>query len=563
MQIFGRLLNRAMLSHLVVAVPPAVVLGLMVMSINERALRLEAQQLHLSLATQVRDAIRARAEETATLLGHAERILDLSRLPITQRQDMLRALVADGRLPFIAMYRSDGAFDSLVRPKGAPDVSRDDLPREVREHAVERRWGIWRRPSGPIVTFAWRRDDVVLGYLASRLPQGDLQQLCAELASRFLGDSGAVDVVDQSGRSVLSPTTDRVPDPSTTPLAMVKLSGTGGLMSLEAGIAGEYVDGDGQQRLASLVSEPQLAWLVAASRPARVAFASLDRVRLRVILMSVIAALAAGLVALLMARQISVPVSRLVKAVRHAAKRGFSPEAKVTASGELGQLANTFNYALAQMAEYRRQVQHTTQLRLRLSRFAASNTSARELLARAGSDQPPRPPEAMAVLYADVELDHGDSLSTEHLVTILGEFFSAAHEAIRQEGGRVDRYSGDAVIGIFLAAQLAQPEQAALAAARTINADARAIGQRWSEMSPIRLHASVGVASGSGQLVLDLDDPTGDPTVYGRVVERAASFQRRATADRVIIDAATAAAVQADGLDPASGTGDLGYIWRP
>lgn len=58
MPLFGRVLNRAIVSHLLVAVPPAVILGWMVISINEQALRQETQQLHLSLAMQLRDEIR-------------------------------------------------------------------------------------------------------------------------------------------------------------------------------------------------------------------------------------------------------------------------------------------------------------------------------------------------------------------------------------------------------------------------------------------------------------------------------------------------------------------------
>ncbi|MEM7677797.1 MAG: hypothetical protein AAF449_17505, partial [Myxococcota bacterium] len=82
MQIFGRLLNRAILSHLLVAVPPAAVLGAMVIDINGRTLRQESQQLHLSVASQLKDALAARVNEATLLLGHAERILGLSALSI-------------------------------------------------------------------------------------------------------------------------------------------------------------------------------------------------------------------------------------------------------------------------------------------------------------------------------------------------------------------------------------------------------------------------------------------------------------------------------------------------
>lgn len=569
MQLFGRLLNRAILSHLLVAVPPAVVLGAMVIAINEQALRLESQRLHLSLATQVRDAIQHEVDVSSSLLGHAERILDLSELTIGQRKDMLRALIADGRIPYLALYRPDGAFDSVIRPKADGDIDRQSLPEATLSTARAEPLAIWDRPEATIVVRAWKRGDELLGFVATSLPQDDLRALCGQLAVRHLGDDGLVDVVAADGRYVLSSdgTHTGTPDRAATAFSMVHVrpTGDGGLTATEAAVVGDYVDASGENQLAAVVSAPRMGWMVAAARPASVAFRSLDRVRLRVALMSIIAALAAGLVGLLMARQISRPVQRLIRAVRRAAQRGFAPEAQVQASGELGQLAASFNHALAQMAEYRRQVRQTTQLRLRLSRLAPNASSARELLARASATGLAAPPEPMTVLYADVTFEQSAALETEHLVTILGEFFSAAHEAIRQEGGAVDRYSGDAVIGLFIAAALERPaEAAALSAAASLTRDAAAISERWAGLSTLRLEASVGVVSGRAQLITD-DDPSRDPTVDGDLVERAAVLQRKAPAGGILVDAETRKATEREqvGGHFAARGGEGAAMWTP
>ena len=570
MQFFGLFINRAIISHLLVAVPPAVVLGQMVIDINETALRQETQLLHLFLATQIRDAIRQRAEASAMLLGHAERILDTTELTIVERQTMLRALVADGRLPYLALYKPDGVFDSLISPNDAPDVDRAPLPAGVRTDADIEPWTVWDDAAGPRIIVAWRRDQEVLGFLASRLSQEQLQTLCREIGERYLGAGGRVDVVARDGRYVASSMSGEPPERSRSAFSMVRLSGAGGLTRMEAGVSGDFIDPAGEPQLGTVVSAPKLGWMVAASRPHSVAFESLEKVRLRVILMSIIAALAAGLVALIMARQISQPVQKLVFAVRRAAQRGFSLDSQVRASGELGQLAKAFNHALAQMAEFRRQIRQTAQLRLRLSRFGSSTINARELLARATSQAPPGPPEPMTVLYADVLFEEPDSVPTDHLVTILGEFFSAAHDAIRKEGGRLDRYSGDAVIGVFPREQVVEPTHAALSAARTIESDAQAISERWRSVSPIRLSASIGVVTGEARLMTE-DDPAADPTVYGDLVERAAALQRRAHAGMVLIDQGTATAVQLKPLPPGGAvveslpddTGEAAFVWTP
>ena len=564
MQFFGRLLNRAILSHLLVAVPPAVLLGAMVLRINEVALREETQQLHLSIASQFRDAILGQVAASAMVLGHAERILDLSDLEIGTRQDMLRALVADQRVPYVGLYRPDGSFDSLIRPRDGPPVDRSRLPDGVRARAENEPWTVWADPSALRVVLVWRQGADVLGYLATTLDEGTLQARSVALVERYLGKGGAVDVVAPDGRAVLSARVARgeVMPPEHSALAMVKLSGQGGLTALEAGIVGEYVDTTGGRQLGAIVSAPRLGWLVTASRAYEVAFASLVLVRTRVILMSIIAALAAGLVGLLLARQISGPVQRLIQAVRRAAQRGFAPDSQVQAQGELGQLAAAFNHAVVQMDDYRRQVRYTTQLRLRLSRFAPNGTSARDLLARADLSGVAGPVEPMVILYADVVFDDPD-VDTEHLVTILGEFFAAAHEATRQEGGRIDRFSGDAVIGLFPAAGLSAPLKAASAAAKTIIMDARAIAERWSALSPIRLSASVGLVSGDAQLVVD--DAAGEPTVQGALVERAAYLQSKAKAGTAVVDARVAEALQADGMTLASAniTSQEVFVWTP
>ncbi len=567
MQLFGPFINRAIISHLLVAVPPAVVLGQMVIAINEAALRQETQLLHLSLATQVRDAIRQRAEASAMLLGHAERILDTTNLTIEERQTMLRALVADGRLPYLALYKSDGTFDSLIKPNDAAEIDREALPADVRTDADIESWSVWDDAQGPRIVVSWRRDSEILGFLASRLSQETLQALCQEIGDRYLGTGGRVDVVAGDGRYVASSVPGAPPEWPKSVFSMVRLSGAGGLTRLEAGVSGDFEDAAAEAQLGSVVSAPKLGWVVGASRPYRVAFESLAKVRLRVDLMSAIAALVAGLVALFMARQISQPVQGLVRAVRRAAQRGFSLDSQVRASGELGQLAKAFNQALAQMAEFRRQIRQTAQLRLRLSRFGSSTINARELLARATSQAPPGPPEPMTVLYADVIFEEPDSVPTDHLVTILGEFFSAAHDAIRKEGGRLDRYSGDAVIGVFPSALVVETTHSALAAARVLESDAKAISQRWQSVSPIRLSVSIGVVTGEARLITE--DPSSDPTVFGDLVERAAALQRRARESMVLIDQATASRIQVKPLPPGDAvveslpddTGETAFVW--
>lgn len=314
-----------------------------------------------------------------------------------------------------------------------------------------------------------------------------------------------------------------------TPFSSLHLEGgQGGLTHLSTGISSLFQDHAGESQLASVVSAPELGWLVSTTRPERVAFVSLRKVRVRVLLMSIAAALLAGVVALFLARQISQPVARLIAIARRIAKEDFHIDRPIHAYGELGQLAHAFNLALEHLAHYRRELRQTTQMRLRLSRLMAS-ASAQEALAIAEAFED-EPTDQLIVLYADIVIvRHVPDVKSEDLVALLGAFFSAAQATVERHGGWLDRYSGDAVIGIFV-----ETPEPALAAAQDLIQDAKAVAERWRESTPVDLNTAVAIATGPGTLRKNID---GDAlSVAGPVVERAAIAQADATPGTILID---------------------------
>ena len=115
----GRFLHKAILSHLLVAVPPAVVLGVVVMRINEVALRSEAQLLHLSVANLLKESLADEVRLEVSLLGYAERILGMELDGDTKRA-MLKAVVANGDLSHIAVFR-DIHYTASMNPGRATE----------------------------------------------------------------------------------------------------------------------------------------------------------------------------------------------------------------------------------------------------------------------------------------------------------------------------------------------------------------------------------------------------------------------------------------------------------
>lgn len=534
-----KLLDKTILSHLLVALPPAAILGWTVIDINTSALELETQMLHLSLATQLRETIGTTFEVQEALLGHAERVLDMTDLPIEQRQDVLRALVADGHLPHLAIHGPDGAFDTIIRPKDEGDVDRSAIPEALRKAAEAGGFAVspLRERGDVLLVVPWKRDAEVLGFLATSLDPKTFEDTATKLARNYLGEKGVIETVDGLGNRVLS--SEGAKGAARGPGSMftsIDFEG-GGLTKLETGISTRFEDERGEPRLASIVSKPSWGWVVGTSRPVSVALASIERVRTRVILLSALAALAAGFVGLILARSISVPIQALAASVVESARRGFVVEARQTGSGELAELAQAFNLALKELDRHRKELRQTTQLRLRLSRMVAGG-SMHDLLAT--SEKGEAKIEQLTVLYADVvyaQATGQPEAATEHLVTQLGEFFSAAHEAIRRHGGKVDRFSGDAMIGIFTTGSDGDGARAALAAGRDLVEDARSIASRWRAVAKTDFEAAVGIVSGEGRLTFAPD--SAEVSVSGELVELAQSAESRASPGTILVDAST------------------------
>ncbi len=527
----GGILNRAILTHLLVAVPPAVILGLMVASINESALRYEAQLLHLSTANNMKQALDTQVRDAVFQLQHAERVLSMDALEFSERQDLLRALVASGAMPYLLVFGKDGQFDASIH-LDAKTVRRDSLRPGTLAQATKNGFALEPMDSEgrSAVIVPWSNAEGPVGLLGTIVRPSDLSTHAKTLALNYLGAGGRVQVIDASGHFIIGP---QGAETKGTAFEGLSLSGSAdGLTGLSAGISKQFIDSEGQEQLAALVSDPDLGWIIGTSRPSKIALASIARVHQRVLLMAIAAALLAGLVGLLLAKQISKPIQILIRAVRRTARANFDPDKEVAASGELGQLADAFNTAVHELAQHRMELRQTTQLRLRLSRLVSSAAMHDALATNDEKDQQCET-QTVSVLYADVVLPTGQTINAEHLVTVLSEFFGAAHETMLKHGGHVDRYSGDAVIGIFTGPN---PE-GALAAAHDLVADAHAVSSRWQQYLGGPLSASVGIVTDEGQIRQAPD--SGELSVSGPLVERAAAGQAQAGAAQILIDEPT------------------------
>ncbi|MEQ9503619.1 MAG: adenylate/guanylate cyclase domain-containing protein [Deltaproteobacteria bacterium] len=538
-----RLLYRTIGSHLVVAVLPALVLGFVVMAVNREALTLDAEQLHLAVAEQMRTELVRAFDERQFVLDQAERILDSDEIPFAARTTMLRAIVASRKLPYLAVHGPEGKVDTVLSTDAA-QVDRSDLALATRQRAAK---GLAVGPvqEGRTVRLAvrWARDGDTMGYLVTQFDLTTLDAIAEALVARHL-EEGEVVLVDGERRCLAASNAARVHRILDAHSPFARIEGFGapdGLTTVELGRSMRYADAGGAVRLGTVLSAPTVGWVVGTSRPEAIALASIGAVKKRVLALAIVAALAAGLVGLLLARFLSEPVRRLALAVRASAQRGFFDPIRATGYREVGQLADAFNEVLGELARHRDEERATTNLRLRLSRYLPPSALHEVFAAELTSERGER--AVVSVVYADLKGAEPlvDLVAQAHLLTMLSDFFAAACASIERYGGRIDRYSGDAVIGVFLAPDERGRARAALDAALAVARDAEAIAERYEAV----LSASVGLVSGEG-ILSAAPESQQEISVAGDLVERAAALEREAAPGTVVMDPATRGLLASD-----------------
>lgn len=532
-----RILHRAIFTHLLVALPPALAIGWVVIEVNRSALLVETHHTGIAVASRMKDAIVHELQASRAALGTAEQILDAPELAIEVKKELLRALVADSNGHVLALYTSDGARDSLFDVKGGAP-----MPESIGEPMRIRLRGEPRVAGDPIfhdqvmylpIYIRWERDGELFGYLATLVSLAPARALAKEQATQILGEGGELDVVDSSLTYLASSEPARIGGKAGADTAFHALRDAARGMAFSAANAGahSYETINGEERVAALIHAPELNWMIAASRPKDIALRSIEVLKRRVLLMAALAALLAGLVALGLARNISRPIEELALLVRRSMGTASIDTSSSRATGEVGELVSAFNALSQDLRKHRDDTRRDSLVQLRLARFLPPSilrdvlTQEREVRARAKTEE-------VSLIYADLAgaSSVDQSAPREQLVSLLGEFFASSCSAIEAHGGRIDRYSGAAVIGVFNTGSRQERAQAAMRAAKEVIAGAAAIAGRY-QLDARWVAASV--VSGQGMIGFVSEE---EVSVLGDLVELAAQLQAAAAPGAIATD---------------------------
>ena len=108
--------------------------------------------------------------------------------------------------------------------------------------------------------------------------------------------------------------------------------------------------GDGVDYLAAFAPVPELGWGVVVGRPASLAFAPAEHVRRATFFWALVALAATGVLGLVLARSVALPVARLSEGVATLASGRYDARVPEQGRDELGALARSFNHMAGELS---------------------------------------------------------------------------------------------------------------------------------------------------------------------------------------------------------------------
>ena len=174
------------------------------------------------------------------------------------------------------------------------------------------------------------------------------------------------------------------------------------------------------------------------------------------VVLTILAAVTGVVFALLISRRITQPVRRLLEGAREVAAGRLGDALIVQSKDEIGRLTDAFNKMVEQLREKER-------LRETFGKYVdprvVEGLLNRPDMAREGQRR------IMTVLFCDIKgfTQASERMTPQGLVKIMNRYFSVMTEAIRRNGGVVDKYIGDAIMAYWGAPFVNENDQARLA----------------------------------------------------------------------------------------------------
>jgi class 3 adenylate cyclase/HAMP domain-containing protein len=290
----------------------------------------------------------------------------------------------------------------------------------------------------------------------------------------------------------------------------------------------------------------------------RATHALLARVAAVVLLTAVSAAVGGAWLAWLVSRSVGRPLRALETAMARLRDGHFDTRAPVSATDEIGALAEGFNLMAGRLAEsYATLETKNRELAAAMDRILMLERMKRALdpfvpeTARRAIEAHPEAPRLaktardVTVLFLDIEgyVGLSERLDRPTLNALVERYFSLFLTPIRAEGGEVNEIAGDGLMIIFQAGGPAEHAEAAVRAALAIREQTE-VGNREAPGVHPPIAVNIGISSGECDVgATRFRGPAGERwtfTATGPVTNLAARLGDRADGGQILLDDATA-----------------------
>ena len=501
----GRFGRRLAVVILVLVIAPLLAVGWRLIGVNQDALEDANRDLLFSVLDDVGHTLDATVTQSSAGLVAIRQALTNDQASSAERKAHLTELVAVlPGLTVVGLYDERGVRFNVARRVGDTTPLPDALPPALLAAAAADGTAIGevtRGPAGPSVPMvAQIKLPEATWYAYTAISLAPLDTRVAEVArDRFGDDLDSVFVVDAKLRVISHPDPERAQ-------AMVDVSQSGLFAHLPPGSLDQPValleyatyPSPAGEMVGAVRRLPSSTFAVVAQLPRARVFASIARMRLIVVVVIGIAALLAAIAALVLARQLSAPIRRLVAFAHRLAAREFTAVADVHTGDELEVLGAAMTDAAQALAASDAKLVEETSIRSDLGRYLPAQL-VDKVVRREQSLQLGGHRRTVTVLFADVA--SFTRLTENHppdvVVTILNQLFTILTEIVFRHGGTVDKFIGDCVMAFWNAPD-DQPDHAAraLAAATDMLRWLEIGNEAWQAKHGVTIHLAIGVNTG-------------------------------------------------------------------
>jgi class 3 adenylate cyclase len=242
------------------------------------------------------------------------------------------------------------------------------------------------------------------------------------------------------------------------------------------------------------------------------------------------------------------PVAGFRSATAEIADGNYQVAVKIAATDEFSSLAAAFNRMATGLAQ-----------REKMRRFVSENLFER--IEQSSSDNA----GASEVTLLASDIRSFTTLSEKHepqqIVSLLNDYFTEMECAIKESGGLIERFVGDAVVAVFYNDQIEKPEHRAVQAAVRMRARLAGLNRQRTAAGLFNFDNGIGIAT--GEAVSGIAGSSAGRQIFsviGEVTGLAEKLESasRNVASRILICPKTAAGL-ADRRDISEVTGQFGF----